>query len=71
MCAQNIAIPEIFAIRNRMQIDGARRVAEEAYRQLGDRDASSCISCGACVEKCPQHIDIPQKLAKVHTLMNE
>lgn len=71
VCPQDIAIPQIFAIRNRMQIDGARRVAENAYKQLGSRDASSCISCGACMEKCPQHIDIPKKLAKVHTLMNE
>jgi uncharacterized protein len=27
--------------------------------------ASQCVSCGACVEKCPQHIPIPQMLAKV------
>ncbi|WP_455645559.1 4Fe-4S binding protein [Methanosphaera sp.] len=21
--------------------------------------ASACINCGACIPKCPQHIDIP------------
>lgn len=32
--------------------------------QRGD-PASSCIGCGKCLEKCPQHLDIPNLLAKV------
>lgn len=67
VCPQNIAIPEIFAIRNRMQQHGSVRTAAEEYKKLGDRDASTCISCGACVEKCPQHIEIFTKLAKIHS----
>lgn len=27
--------------------------------------ASLCIQCGQCVEKCPQHIDIPTVLKSV------
>lgn len=27
--------------------------------------ASDCIKCGACFEKCPQHIKIPDELISV------
>lgn len=27
--------------------------------------ASQCVQCGKCVEKCPQHINIPEKLEEV------
>jgi predicted aldo/keto reductase-like oxidoreductase len=27
--------------------------------------ASQCVNCGACLEKCPQQIQIPQMLAQV------
>lgn len=33
---------------------------------LGEPEfASLCIQCGQCVEKCPQHIDIPAVLESV------
>ena len=66
VCPQGIAIPKIFAIRNQMQRDGSRAAAQSAYKALGDKDASSCIECGACAQSCPQHIEIPEKLKKIH-----
>ena len=27
--------------------------------------ASKCVNCGKCLEKCPQHLQIPQELARV------
>jgi predicted aldo/keto reductase-like oxidoreductase len=27
--------------------------------------ASQCVECGECVEQCPQHIEIPEKLKEV------
>lgn len=30
--------------------------------------ASQCIECGQCMEHCPQHIEIPEQLAKVAEL---
>ena len=29
------------------------------------RFASDCVRCGACLEKCPQHIRIPIELTSV------
>ena len=28
--------------------------------------ADRCVGCGACVAACPQHIEIPEELKKVH-----
>jgi len=38
--------------------------------QRGD-PASSCIGCGECLAKCPQHLDIPNLLAKVKETMGK
>ena len=31
--------------------------------------ASQCVACGACLEKCPQHIAIPDELERVAAAM--
>jgi len=36
------------------------------YKELGEPNAAQCVSCGMCVEQCPQHIEIFKELAKVH-----
>lgn len=65
VCPQEIAIPEIFAITNQMQLDGDSVKARNAYRALGDKDASRCVQCGMCAEQCPQHIAVFDELAKI------
>jgi len=65
VCPQEIAIPQIFSIVNGMQLDGDSVKARNAYRELGDHDASHCVQCGLCVEQCPQHIEIFEELAKI------
>lgn len=67
VCPQDIAIPEIFALHNDRHITGDHVKATKTYRALGDRDASKCVNCGACMEQCPQHIEIPKKLADIHS----
>lgn len=32
--------------------------------------ASLCTGCGACLKKCPQHLDIPTELEKVHAVLS-
>ena len=38
--------------------------------QRGD-PASSCVACGECLAKCPQHLDIPALLARVKETMGK
>ena len=37
--------------------------------QKNNSSAHKCVACGACVQKCPQHIDIPGQLGKVGRMM--
>lgn len=66
VCPQGIPIPEIFAIYNRFQSKGTWFYAVKEYKELGEPNAEQCVSCGLCVEQCPQHIQIFEELAKVH-----
>ena len=34
-------------------------------------NASVCVNCSKCLEKCPQHIQIPSELKKVHKVLGE
>ena len=52
-CPQQIAIPEIFAVKNR---DGGKEAYEIATKDKGK--ASDCIECGQCEAACPQHLPI-------------
>lgn len=66
VCPQEIAIPKIFAIANKMQLDGDYMGAKAEYKSLEDHAADKCVECGACVQQCPQHIEIFEELAKLH-----
>jgi predicted aldo/keto reductase-like oxidoreductase len=32
------------------------------FMKMQKADASECVECNQCVEKCPQHINIPEVL---------
>lgn len=66
VCPEEVAIPKIFAIYNHFQSKGTWLYAVNDYRALGEHTAAKCISCGACVKMCPQHIPIFKELAKIH-----
>ncbi len=71
-CPKHVDIPGIFEKFNNASMRGlfenTEKIFLEEYKNLVDwnRGANQCIKCGACLQKCPQHIDIPGKLQEAH-----
>lgn len=72
-CPNGVNIPSCFKIYNNKHI--FKEKTSEYLIQLsgitgGEGSyASKCTSCGACIKKCPQHINIPEKLEIVKSDM--
>jgi predicted aldo/keto reductase-like oxidoreductase len=72
-CPGGVNIPFCFELYNNMYLTGkvdeskARYVARlSGVLSVGEAEyASLCIKCGECLEKCPQHIEIPTMLESV------
>jgi hypothetical protein len=47
--------------------------AKKEYKRLMRENgaAGACKDCRACVERCPQGIDIPEQLKKVRAVMEQ
>jgi hypothetical protein len=74
-CPVGVDIPGCFDLYNSKQIFKGISDHDTQYRYLihqmgilGKNSAASlCVNCGKCIEKCPQHINIPERLAEVET----
>ncbi len=69
-CPHGINIPGCFAAYNASFAHGwftgmQQYFTASAVRTATPRLASNCMSCGACARHCPQHIDIPARMADV------
>ncbi len=72
-CPSDVMIPSCFDGYNKMHMFGGAEEAKFMYAVrmsgiLADGKpgyASQCTACGACLDKCPQHIPIPQLLAQI------
>ena len=72
-CPQGVNIPLCFETYNQMYMSGNADEAKFLYAarlgsvlSVGEPEfASRCIQCGECLEKCPQHLDIPTILESV------
>jgi hypothetical protein len=59
------------------EIFGAKQYATDLYRMIGilphlpGRNASECIECGECEEKCPQKVPIVEQLKKAHEILSK
>ena len=64
-CPFGVQIPNLFANYNQYKISGNKWALSLTYKQMGKGNASSCVACGLCKTKCPQHLDIPELLKEV------
>ncbi len=72
-CPANVNIPLCFELYNNLYLEDDPDTVKFMYAArvggaLGLDEpvfASQCVQCGQCLEKCPQHIDIPNVLGSV------
>ena len=84
-CPHGVNIPQNFAILNNVSLEQRwlrRFQTRRGYKKLAGTKASLdlnnpngngsiCISCGECLEKCPQEINIPVELERVHAILGK
>jgi len=71
-CPEGVNIPFCFDTYNHLYLSGNRDEAKFLYalrlsgllQSAEPGFASRCIECGACLTKCPQHLEIPELLKK-------
>lgn len=82
-CPVGVDIPDNFALLNNRAFNAGwlnRFLSGRKYKAMADRAekvdpdqpngrASICVRCGKCLEKCPQHIQIPEELEKVDSIL--
>ena len=65
-CPVGVQIPRIFGLYNHYKLTGNYGHFRLVYDKMPeDEQASACISCGACLKKCPQKIRIPEEMKKI------
>ncbi len=66
-CPAGINIPVMFDLYNKHLLVGRKHTLQPALYmgRLPRERASACIECGACLERCPQKLNIPQWLKDV------
>ena len=69
-CPSGVDIPKLFELYNDAVMYDDPVMARMQYSgRMGlkvEQRADKCTECRECVEKCPQHIEVPVELKKVH-----
>lgn len=67
-CPNSVEIPNCFELLNNAYMFNDIEKNKEQYNMFlvdSGNDAKKCVECGLCEEKCPQHINIIEKLKEV------
>lgn len=67
-CPQGVPITEILRFERYAMDDHDWSRAKKLYAGLPNK-GDTCISCGTCVQFCPQNLKIPEKLSRAHILL--
>lgn len=77
-CPQKVLIPNIFELINYHRVYQLTEAAYQGYLEITEgrewingKNAQSCIECGECEKKCPQHIAIMQRLKEAHQFLSK
>ena len=71
-CPAGVNIPRVFSIYNHYRLVKYRIPFDNGYSTLDEKEkASSCIQCRKCVEKCPQHLTIPEYMKEIADFASE
>lgn len=72
-CKSGVDIPNNFILYNGLYMYEKANSAKMSYNVFTPphKRASACTSCGECVAKCPQKIDIPARLKDAHKALFE
>jgi predicted aldo/keto reductase-like oxidoreductase len=72
-CPNGVDIPQNFQIYNEAIMYNQPQMGRAQYRggrgMTADQQADKCIDCSSCVELCPQQIDVPGWMKKVHAFL--
>jgi predicted aldo/keto reductase-like oxidoreductase len=74
-CPLGVNIPELFTMMNYHRVYQITDYARSTYAMIGKvpwmqyKDASACVECGACEEKCPQKLPIRKQLKETHAVL--
>ena len=65
-CPQGLDIPRNFALLNQAAMFNRLDRSRRTYVRMDEKQkAKSCVECGVCEEKCPQHLPIRELLKDV------
>jgi len=66
-CPNGVSIPTNFRLYNQAQIYDDYEKQKEIWEENMDEEsrATNCVTCGECIEKCPQNLEIMDLLEEV------
>jgi predicted aldo/keto reductase-like oxidoreductase len=73
-CPRDVNIPEVFKVYNSYQLSKPSVLDRMLYQRTFMAEgagADQCVSCGLCMQHCPQELKIPDLLRTVHSELSE